>query len=61
MRKAMTLNEFEQQYAKCSGVTVEWLHTHGRRGTPCNCEEPGCEDWQMEHVEPELKEKDDRE
>lgn len=43
----MTLEEFEAAYAERSGVTVEWLHGHGRYGAPCDCEEPLCEGWQM--------------
>lgn len=43
----MTLEEFEQQYAERSGMAVERLHDLGLFGTPCDCEEPGCQGWQM--------------
>lgn len=49
----MTQSEFEQQYAERSGVTVEWLHAHNQFGVPCDCEEPGCEGWQMKYIEEE--------
>jgi hypothetical protein len=42
---------FERGYAKRSGVTVKWLHTHGRRAAPCDCDYEGCEGWQMDHIE----------
>ena len=45
----MTLDEFEQQYAERSGVTVAWLHAKGQFGAPCNCGEEGCQGWQMKH------------
>lgn len=48
----MTKDEFEQGYAARSGVTVDWLHDHGRRGGPCCCGEDDCEGWQMLHVSP---------
>jgi hypothetical protein len=47
----MTKDEFEQGYAARSGVTVEWLHAHGREGRPCDCGEDGCDGWQMAHIE----------
>jgi hypothetical protein len=46
----MTKDEFEQMYAKRSGVTVEWLHDHNRIGLPCSCGINGCEGWQMAHL-----------
>lgn len=46
---------FEQEYARRSGVTVDWLHEHGRGAIPCDCDEEICEGWQMvnltEHAE----------
>jgi hypothetical protein len=41
------LQEFEEGYAKRSGVTVEWLHSRGQFGAPCDCGEDGCSGWQM--------------
>ena len=49
----MTKDEFERQYAERSGVTVEWLHGEGLYATPCDCEEEGCEGWQMVHADDE--------
>jgi hypothetical protein len=46
-----TVGAFERRYAKRSGVTVEWLHDHGRYGAPCNCGDDLCEGWQMTHYE----------
>ena len=46
----MTKEEFEQDYAKRSGVTVEWLHDHNQIGLPCDCGKDGCEEWQMAHL-----------
>lgn len=46
----MTKDEFEQQYAQRSGVTVDWLHSMGRYAAPCDCTEPECQGWQMEQV-----------
>lgn len=46
----MTLEEFEQQYAERSGMTVEQLYTHGLLPVPCDCEEPGCNGWRMTHM-----------
>ena len=43
----MTKEEFEEDYAKRSGVTVEWLHEHNMAGAPCTCDESGCEGWAM--------------
>ena len=43
----MTLEEFEEQYAKNSGVTVEWLHEQNQHGVPCDCGLDGCQGWRM--------------
>ena len=43
----MTRDEFEQQYAQRSKLTVEQLHAYGLLGVPCSCGEDGCEGWQM--------------
>ena len=40
---------FEAAYAARSGVTVEWLHAHGRWPEPCDCGEGMCEGWEMGH------------
>jgi hypothetical protein len=42
----MTREEFEQQYAERSGITVEELRIY-RTVLPCDCGEEGCEGWQM--------------
>ena len=46
-QKPLNVEKFEQQYAERSGVTVAWLHEHGRYGAPCDCREEGCEGFQM--------------
>ena len=43
----MSRQEFEEAYAKRSGVTVEWLREIGQISLPCNCGEEGCQGWQM--------------
>ena len=43
----MKKKAFERQYAKNSGVSVEWLHEHYQEIIPCNCKEEGCKGWQM--------------
>lgn len=48
---AETVEQFEQEYAERSGVTVELLHAHGRYGKPCNCGDDECEGWQMAHAD----------
>ena len=45
----MTKDEFEQGYAERSGVTVEWLRDNDYCAFPCDCEEDGCNGWQMVH------------
>ena len=44
----MTKIEFEEGYARRSGVTIEWLNIHGQYAVPCDCEEEGCGGWKME-------------
>lgn len=44
-----TVADFESRYADRSGVSVQWLHENGRWGAPCDCEESGCEGFQMLH------------
>ena len=43
----MTKEEFEEGYARRSGVTVEWLHSKGQVAIPCDCGIDGCQGWQM--------------
>lgn len=45
----MTADEFEAAYAARSGVTVEFLHQHGRYAEPCECRAHVCEGWAMGH------------
>lgn len=47
----LTKEQFEQGYAKRSGVTVEWLERHGRRAALCFCDWVDCEGWQMVHAD----------
>lgn len=50
MTTQAAIDHFEQEYAKRSGTTVRKLHQVGRFGAPCNCEEDGCEGFQMLHL-----------
>jgi hypothetical protein len=47
----MTAAEFEAAYAAASGVTVTWLHDHGRYALPCDCGDQTCGGWQMAHLD----------
>jgi hypothetical protein len=52
MHGAVTManrDEFEAQYAARSGVTVAWLHAHGRYAEPCDCGADMCQGWAMGH------------
>lgn len=42
----MTAEEFEQQYAARTGITVQQLRELGRIVAPCHCGEDMCEGWQ---------------
>jgi hypothetical protein len=46
-RKVITREEFEAGYAERSGVTVGWLHEHGRYAEPCDCRSGECTGWAM--------------
>lgn len=48
------IEQFERAYAGRSGVTVDFLHQHGRFGAPCDCDEPDCEGFQMMHLRDKL-------
>ena len=54
----MTKEEFMQGYAERSGVTVKWLIWQRQDAFPCDCEEDGCEGWQMRNIDdfPEARE-----
>ena len=43
----ITRQEFEEQYAVRSGVTVDWLKREGKISLPCFCGEDGCQGWRM--------------
>jgi len=45
--KRMTCEEFEYEYAKRSGMTVEQLRQSGVHAIPCKCAEDDCRGWQM--------------
>lgn len=61
MAAPVTAAEFEAAYAARSGVSVQWLHHHGRYAERCDCGEverfqgclagsrDGCEGWAMGH------------
>jgi len=43
----MTQSEFIKQYCKNSNISEEKLNELGRFSMICNCEQEGCEGWQM--------------
>ena len=43
----MDKQEFEEYYARKTGVTVEWLHKNQLYASPCNCTHPNCKGWYM--------------
>ena len=43
----LSKEQFEEEYAKKSGVTIDWLRDNGLRVVFCNCGEAGCKGWQM--------------
>jgi len=45
----VTAEEFEAGYAARSGVTVDFLHAHGRHAERCDCGDEMCEGWAMGH------------
>jgi len=51
----MTRDEFEADYAARSGVTVTFLHEHGRFARPCDCGEGSCEGWAMGYGQEESR------
>ena len=44
----ITKEQFEQGYAKLSGVTVEWLREQGQKARPCECGDSSCQGWQIQ-------------
>jgi hypothetical protein len=42
----LTAEQFEQEYAENSGVTVEFLRENGRVVCSCECGDPICLGWQ---------------
>ena len=47
MSTTVTADEFEQQYAAKSWISVERLRALGGVVRPCRCEQDGCKGWQM--------------
>ena len=45
--KNMTKDEFEKEYARRSGLSVEELHKMKLCVKECNCEYKNCKGWQM--------------
>jgi hypothetical protein len=41
--------QFAEEYAKRSGVTVEFPRDRGLFPESCDCDEDGCAGWQMAH------------
>ena len=50
MTTSLSREQFAEAYARRSGSTIEELKEWGREPAPCDCEERGCEGWQMAHV-----------
>lgn len=46
----MILDEFEAEYAKHCGMTVEQLRALGLRATPCDCGERYCDGYRMSYM-----------
>ena len=44
----MTKRDFEKQYAKNSGISVEEFHQLGLFAEECDCGDDDCLGWQME-------------
>ncbi len=47
MNDKLTAEQFEQDYAEKSRLSVAELHRLGMRVRPCDCAEPGCRGWKM--------------
>ena len=43
----ITYKQFEEDYAKCSCITVKELRELGRFVKSCDCGEAVCKGWQM--------------
>lgn len=46
----MTKEEFETRYALRSGLTVDQMYDLGLYPDLCNCNDDGCQGWQMMHI-----------
>ncbi len=46
-KQTVTKEEFEQDYADGSNMTVEQLQKMGGFVEPCDCEYSGCRGWEM--------------
>jgi len=55
----MTREEFEEGYAKRSGMTVEMLRGLGQVAIACHCGEDGCMGWAMVRKGGPLDKEDD--
>jgi hypothetical protein len=53
IQNIMTKDEFEQAYAKRSGITLEQLREINREARPCDCGDELCQGWQMVNVKDE--------
>lgn len=47
MTKNMTKDEFEEEYARKSCMSVDELHELGQFAKECNCEYEHCKGWLM--------------
>ena len=52
-QRKQSKSEFEQGYAKQSGLTVGQLHELGGHGEPCDCGADNCRGLQMVFPDPD--------
>lgn len=47
MIEKISKEQFEQEYARNSLMTVDELHARGLHAEPCDCDYEKCRGWQM--------------
>ena len=53
-KQAMTLEEFEQQWASANHLTIDMLREDGRYGAQCACGMDYCKGWIMAYSRNEV-------
>jgi len=53
MAAKISKEQFENNYAHNSKISLEKLHKQGVYAIPCDCEYEGCQGWQMK-LKPEV-------